>query len=104
MPRFLLSETFFIPFIRVEEYIRCGKDKNIVDPDPNGLYTKRKRRRSGLSGASADQSHIDDESFKNVTYPENGWSTSLEKTIFNEKSELKNNVFHLIYCMSVLLQ
>lgn len=42
---------------RVEEYIRCGKDKNIVDPDLNGLYTKRKRRKSGLSGASADQSH-----------------------------------------------
>ena len=55
MPRFLLSETFFILFIRVEEYIRCGKDKNIVDPDLIGLYTKRKRRKSGLSGASADQ-------------------------------------------------
>ncbi|CAH3193902.1 unnamed protein product, partial [Porites evermanni] len=26
---------------RVEEYIKIGKDKNIVDPEPTGLYTKK---------------------------------------------------------------
>ena len=57
MPRFLLSETFFIPFIRVEEYIRCGKDKNIVDPDPNGLYTKRKRPKKAAYPARVLISH-----------------------------------------------
>ncbi|XP_015759735.1 PREDICTED: uncharacterized protein LOC107339006 [Acropora digitifera] len=33
---------------RVEEYIKTGKDKNIVDPDPNGLYTKRKQQCNAL--------------------------------------------------------
>ena len=28
---------------RVEQYIEKGRDKNVVDPDPSGLYTKRKQ-------------------------------------------------------------
>lgn len=27
---------------RVEEYVRTGKDQNLVDPDINKLYTRRK--------------------------------------------------------------
>ena len=46
----------FYSFLRVEEYIARGKDKNIVDPDPNQLYTKRKQQRSGaLSGSSNER-------------------------------------------------
>ncbi|CAH3033656.1 unnamed protein product [Pocillopora meandrina] len=29
---------------RVEEYIKEGRDQNIVDPDPDSIYTKRKER------------------------------------------------------------
>ena len=36
---------------RVEEYISSGKDKNIVNPDPNRLYTKRKQQRGGVSSS-----------------------------------------------------
>ena len=39
------------------------------------LYKKRKQRQSGLS-TYADQSHIDSDKVKSVTYPEDGWSTS----------------------------
>ena len=45
----------FYLFLRVEEYITRGKDKNIVDPDPNQLYTKRKQQRSGASSGSSDE-------------------------------------------------
>ena len=75
----------------MEEYIRCGKDKNIVDPDPNELYTKRKRRRSD-SLASADQSHTDDEGVKTVTYPENGCSTSLGKLPLFTRAEMNEHI------------
>ena len=43
----------FYAFLRVEEYIRSGKDKIIVDPDPNWLYTKRKQLRSSTPSASS---------------------------------------------------
>lgn len=36
------SKIFLVHFLRVEEYIKAGKDKNIVDPDENKVYTKRK--------------------------------------------------------------
>ena len=45
----------FNSFLTVEEYITRGKDKNIVDPDPNQLYTKRKQQRSGALSGSSDE-------------------------------------------------
>ena len=50
-------EVRFYSFLRVEEYIRSGRDKSIVDPDPNGLYTKRKQQwRSTPSASSIEPS------------------------------------------------
>ena len=43
----------FYAFLRVEGYIRSGRDKIIVDPDPNWLYTKRKQQRSSTPSASS---------------------------------------------------
>ncbi|PFX34808.1 hypothetical protein AWC38_SpisGene320 [Stylophora pistillata] len=37
---------------RVLEYIKSGKDKNIIDPDPNNLYSKRKQLRSANNTGS----------------------------------------------------
>ena len=39
----------YVCIFRVEEYLSSGKEKNIVDPDPNGLYMKRKEQRKGAS-------------------------------------------------------
>lgn len=48
----------FYTFLRVEEYIRSGRDNIIVDPDPNWLYTQRKQQRSSTpSTSSIDPSH-----------------------------------------------
>ena len=46
-------EVRFYSFLRVEEYIRSGRDRSIVDPDPNGLYTKRKQQRKSTPSASS---------------------------------------------------
>ena len=68
-------------FVRVEEYIKSGKDKNIIDPDPNGLYTKRKKQRNRASSSEADSSRGDwnNKDLPSIKYPTDRWSTSLEK-------------------------
>ena len=78
---------------RVEDYVNSGKDKNIVDPDPNGLYTKRKQQRDGLSNkepttdpaTSSDQVDI-------VNYPESGWGTSLSKLPLFTRAEMDKHI------------
>ncbi|KAM7435772.1 hypothetical protein ABFA07_014336 [Porites harrisoni] len=54
---------------RVEEYIRSGRDKSIVDSDPNGLYTKRKQQRRSTPSASRIEPSQD---ISPVTSPDNG--------------------------------
>jgi len=39
----------FVTSFRVEEYIASGRDKFIVDPDPNKIYTKCKDRECSIS-------------------------------------------------------
>ena len=98
-----VSICFFSPnnnstFIsRVEEYIRSGKDRNIVDPDPNGLYTKRKQQHDGISSnkgpvntdlvASSNQV-----SQVHVNYPENGWGCSLSKMTMFTGAEMDKHI------------
>ena len=50
---FAVFEVRFYSFLRVEEYIRSGRDKSIVYSDPNGLYTKRKQQRRSTPSASS---------------------------------------------------
>lgn len=78
---------------RVDEYLNSGKDKNIVDPDPNGLYTKRKEQRDGATSkdkatdlsTSSDQVDV-------VNYPESGWGTSLAKLPFFTRAEMDKHI------------
>ena len=79
-----VSSCFFSPngistlISRVEEYIRSGRVRNVVDPDPNGLYTKGKQQRHSVS-SSKDPLNTDlvasyqQASQVHVSYPENGW-------------------------------
>ena len=83
--RFFSPNGISILISSVEEYIRSGKDRNIVDPDPNGLYTKRKQQRHGVSSSKdpvntdLNASSADQASQVHVSYPENGWGCSLLK-------------------------
>ena len=66
-------------FFRGEDYIKSGRDKIIVDPDPNRLYTRRKQKKSSDSSSNAPDVVIDNSTQRNVSYPTSGWGTSLEK-------------------------
>ena len=56
---------------RVYECIRTGKDKNIVDPDPDEIYSRRKERLSTFTDVSGEEGI-------SVQFPDEGWGTSLE--------------------------
>ena len=36
------------------EYLRTGKDKNIVDPDPDKMYSRRKERVSNITDVGSE--------------------------------------------------
>ena len=80
----LISTSFF----RVEDYIKSGRDKNIVDPDPNQLYTRRKLKKS----LDAPDVPVDNRTQRNVSYPTSGWGTSLEKMPLFTRAEMKEHV------------
>lgn len=69
----------------MEEYISNGQDKNIVDPDPNKVYSKRKqsqvRAAAGVSKPATS-----------VKYPNEGWFTSLEIMPSFSKAEMNLHI------------
>ena len=71
---------------RVEEYITSGRDKTIVDPEPTGLYTKRKQQ-------IADSLNTDPVAKVDVVnYPESGWGKSLEKMPMFTRAEMNEHI------------
>ena len=66
-------------FFRVEDYFKSGRDKNIVDPDPNQLYTRRKQKKTLDLLSNAPDVPVDNCTQRNVSYPTSGWGSSLEK-------------------------
>lgn len=83
------SKLTYIPQIifRIYEYIKSGKDKEIVDPDPNKIYSRRKSR-IVESNSSKDSS----DSRKTVTFPTDNWSTSLAQMPLFTIAELNNHI------------
>ena len=57
---------------RVHEYITTGKDKDVVDPDPDKIYSRRKEQASATTTITSEDG-------VSVQFPVDGWSTSLEK-------------------------
>ena len=71
---------------RVEEYITSGRDKTIVDPEPTGLYTKRKQQ-------IEDSLNTDPVAKVDVAnYPESGWGNSLEKMPMFTRAEMNEHI------------
>lgn len=73
---------------RVEEFIKNGKGKQIVDPDPNQLYTRRKLslNKSTTSNFSSERQ------VRSVKYSEENWGTSLEKMPLFTKAEMDEHI------------
>lgn len=64
-----------------------------MDPDPNGLYTKRKQQRIGIGAtASATDASNGDVNKPSVKYPSDGWSTSLEKMPMFTRAEMNEHI------------
>ena len=57
---------------RVYDYFKTGKDKEIVDPDPHNIYSRRKEKQT----TSTD---LSDDGEESVEFPSAGWGFSLEK-------------------------
>ena len=79
----------FVMSFRVEEYIASGRDKFVVDPDPNKIYTKPKARECSVSlPDSLSQNNVGTQ----VKYPTTGWGKALEKLPLFTKAEMKKHV------------
>ncbi|KXJ07498.1 hypothetical protein AC249_AIPGENE27549 [Exaiptasia diaphana] len=73
---------------RVEEYINSGRDKNIVDPDPNKIYTRRKQQHAQMSLIKQQ----DDRRQVPIKYPEQ----ALEKMPLLTKAEMDEHKTKLL--------
>ena len=51
---------------RVYDYFKTGKDKEIVDPDPHNIYSRRKEKQT----TSTD---LSDDGEESVEFPSAGW-------------------------------
>ena len=84
----------------VEEYISKGKDSDIVDPDPEKVYTKRKLSRQQAvscqaaltSQALPPSSGADQLIARSVQYPEHGWGTSLKNLPHFTRAEINEHI------------
>ena len=70
---------------RVYEYIRSGKDKQIIDPDPHKIYSRRKQKQ----GTSSE---LVKESTAAAEFPTTGWGTSLEKMPMFTRLQMNHQV------------
>ncbi|KAL9967600.1 hypothetical protein ACROYT_G025862 [Oculina patagonica] len=70
---------------RVHEYIRTGKDKEVVDPDPHKIYSRRKQKQG-------TRSELDKESTEAVEFPSSGWGSSLEKMPMFTRLQMNHHV------------
>ena len=80
----------FSPF-RIEEYINTGKDKFVIDPDPNLIYTKRKLEKLGKSQTLCVTSSNSPVRSK-IIYPKDSWSKSLKKLPLFTRAEMDEHV------------
>lgn len=79
----------FVVSFTVEEYIASGRDKFIVDPDPNQIYTKCKARGCSISLLGPSPQN---DAPPRVKYPTNGWGKAQQELPLFTKTEMKKHV------------
>ena len=70
--------------------MKSGRDQMVIDPDPDKIYTKRKKRIMNVMSCTPSSS-------PSVKYPSNGWGKSLGKMssftrIDSQVSQLKEKM------------
>ena len=73
---------------RVEEYIKEGRDQNIVDPDPDSVYSKRKER---LNQTKDDNPGICSTQIP-LSFPSDGWSADIRRMPFFTRTEMNLHI------------
>ncbi|PFX19213.1 hypothetical protein AWC38_SpisGene16382 [Stylophora pistillata] len=72
---------------RVQDYVENGRDKMLVDPDGDKIYTKRKARFSSL----LPNDYVSPVT-SSVKYPSDGWGKSLERMPCFTRAEMNQHV------------
>lgn len=74
---FFVLFVFFFPISlrKVEEYVKSGRDRMVIDPQPYEIYSKLKEKKRGIMNVMNSTSS----SSLGVKYPRDGWRNSLER-------------------------
>ena len=62
--------------------MKSGRDQMVIDPDPDEIYTKRKKRIVNVMMSSTPSSS------PSVKYPNDGWGNSLERMSSFTRAEM----------------
>ena len=68
----------------MENYIKSGTDKMVIDPDPDEIYTKRRKRISNAPNNTSSSS-------PSVQHPSDGWGKSLERMPSFTRTEMNQH-------------
>lgn len=88
----LRNDIKFCLFNRVHEYIRTGRDKNIVDPSPHKVYSRRKE--SENQRKELESTNRNETAKERVKFPddEKVWSSSLDTMPLFTRAHMDNHI------------
>ena len=66
--------------------MKSGRDQMVIDPDPDEIYTKRKKRIVNVMMSSTPSSS------PSVKYPNDGWGNSLERMPSFARAEMNQHI------------
>ena len=68
-----------------EDDIDSGRENQLVDPDPDRIYSKRKQRRGKTQDVKLDNQ-------PSLKYPTNGWSDDLSRMPSFTRAEVRAHI------------
>ena len=68
--------------------MKSGRDQMVIDPDPDEIYTKRKKRIVNVMMSSTPSSS------PSVKYPNDGWGNSLERMPSFARAEMNQHNYY----------
>ena len=68
--------------------MKSGRDQMVIDPDPDEIYTKRKKRTVNVMMSSTPSSS------PSVKYPNDGWGNSLERMPSFTRAEMNQHILN----------
>ena len=88
----LRNDIKFCLFNRVNEYIRTGHDKNIVDPSPHKVYSRRKESENQRKELKSTNRNYTAKECVKFPHDENVWSSSLDTMPLFTRVHMDNHI------------